>query len=84
MNIRNFLRLQTDSYLTDLRDKVSTELAANNDEFMSLSMGGKNVSKRKLVKTTELCDALAAVLIERNLQGSDYKAKTRMTRVRFV
>jgi hypothetical protein len=83
MNLKRFLRLQTDSYLTTLRDKVATELAGL-VQFTSLSMSGKTVSQRNLVKVTDLADALAIVLIERGLQGSDYKEKTRMTLARFV
>jgi len=47
-------------------------------------MSGKTVSQRNLVKVTDLADALAIVLIERGLQGSDYEEKTRMTLARFV
>jgi len=83
MNIRLFLRLQTDIYLTTLRDKLATEIS-DNVEFMNLSLGGKSISKRNLVKVTELAEALAVILVERELQGSNYKEKTRMTRVRFV
>ena len=83
MNIRKFLRLQTDSYLTTMKITISDNLASNR-EYSSLSMSGKSVSQRPTVKTIELADALADVLIERGLQGGDYKAKTRMTRVRFI
>ena len=83
MNIRKFLRLQTDGYLTTLRDAISSDLSAN-VEYTSLSMSGKSVSQKTMVRTVELADALADVLIERGLQGSDYEAKTRMTRARFA
>jgi hypothetical protein len=83
MNIRKFLRLQTDGYLTTLRDAISSDLSAN-VEYTSLSMSGKSVSQKTMVRTVELADALVDVLLERGLQGSDYKAKTRMTRARFA
>ena len=83
MKIKKFLRLQTDSYLTTLRDKVATDLS-DNVEYTSLTMAGKSVSQRNMVKTVDLADALADVLVERNLQGSDYKAPTRMTKARFA
>ena len=83
MNLRVFLRLQTDSYLTSLRDTLSTEISSN-VEYTSLSMGGKASSQKKVIKTIELAEALAAVLIERGLQGSDYKEKERLTHVRFA
>jgi hypothetical protein len=83
MNLRLFLRLQTDTYLTTLRDTIATELASN-VEYISISMGGKSSSQKKVVSTIKLATALAQVLIERDLQGSDYVAKERMTRVRFA
>ena len=52
---------------------------------------GKHLLKYKdrvdicsLAMVDDLAEALAAVLIERGLQGSDYVAKTRMTRARIV
>ena len=81
--IRKFLRLQTDAFLLQMKTTISNNLATNR-EYSSLSMSGKSVSQRTMVKTVELAESLADVLIERGLQGSDYKAKTRMTRVRFT
>jgi len=83
MNLRLFLRLQSDSYLTDLRDSIATEIASN-VEYTSISMGGKSSSQKKVVSTIKLATALAQVLIERDLQGGDYEEKERMTHVRFV
>ena len=83
MNLRLFLRLQSDSYLTDLRDSIATEIASN-VEYTSISMGGKSSSQKKVVSTIKLATALAQVLIERDLQGGDYVEKERMTKVRFA
>ena len=83
MKLRNFLRLQTDTYLTTLRDKLSSDISSN-VEYTSLSMGNKSTSTRQMVKVDQLAEDLAEVLIERGLQGSDYAKKTRMTRARFT
>ena len=82
MNLRIFLRLMSDSYLTSLRDEIATSVSQN-VEYTSISMGGKSSSQKKVVSTLKLANALATVLIERGLQGSDYVEKERMTTVRF-
>ena len=83
MNLRLFLRLQTDTYLENLRDSIATDLSENR-EYISISLGGKSSSMKKMVNTVKLATALAEVLLERNLGGSDYKEMERMTHVRFV
>ena len=83
MNLRLFLRLQSDSYLTDMRDALALEISAYL-EYSSISVGGKSSSMRKLIRVEALAVALADVLIERGLQGSDYVKKERMTQARFV
>jgi hypothetical protein len=82
-DLRPFLRLQTDSYLTSLRDSLATEIS-DNVEFHSLQMSGKGVSSRKVIKVEKLASWVAQVLIERGLQGSNYKAADRMTVARFA
>ena len=82
MNLRIFLRLMSDSYLTSLRDEIATSVSQN-VEYTSISMGGKSSSQKKVVSTLKLANALATVLSERGLQGSDYVEKERMTTVRF-
>ena len=82
MNLRIFLRLMSDSYLTSLRDEIATSVSQN-VEYTSISMGGKSSSQKKVVSALKLANALATVLSERGLQGSDYVEKERMTTVRF-
>ena len=52
-NITNFLRLQTDVWLTKLSDKVAADLLQN-VEFTSLSLGGKAVGQKQAIRTDVL------------------------------
>ncbi len=83
IKLHRFLSLQSDTYLLTMRDKLSEDLAQGT-EMTSLSMGGKTVGQRSMVKVEDLCDALVDVLVERNLQGTDYTKPTRMTKARFT
>ena len=78
-DLKAFLRLQTDAWLLELRDKVASDLAKN-VSYTNLSMGGnKNVSQQQLVKVEQLASDLAIVIVERGLQGTEYKAPTRLS-----
>jgi len=82
-DIRPFLRLQTNAWLTALRDKLATDIT-NNVVYTSLSFAGKAVGQQEAMNTIALAQQLADVLVERGQEGSDYKAKDRMTVARFA
>ena len=82
-NITNFLRLQTDDWLTSLATKVADDLLEN-VEYTSLSLGGKAVGQQKAVKTDVLAEQLALVLTERGLGGAQQDAaRPRQTVAQF-
>ena len=82
-NIRQFLRLQTDTWLTTLRDTVATAIV-DNVEYTALNVGGKSVGQRRSIPTAELAEALADVLTERNLGGDQQtNVKPRQTLAQF-
>ena len=82
-DVKGFLRLQDDSWLTSLRDKLAADLLAN-VEFTSLSFAGKTVGQRNRIATARLAEQLTEVLIDRGLAPSTYVAKPQMTVARFA
>ncbi len=82
-DLRPFLRLQSDDWLTALRDKVADDLLRN-VRYTAITLNGKTTAQENQFQTGELARQLADVLIERGLQGDSYVAPTRMTLARFV
>jgi hypothetical protein len=82
-DIRPFLRLQSDDWLTALRDKLASDLLAN-VRYTAITLNGKTTAQDTQFQTAEMAKQLAEVLIERGLQGAAYIAPTRTTLARFV
>lgn len=82
-DLRPFLRLQSDEYLTALRDKLAEDLLSNALET-SFSLNGKSSGKTVHVPVADLASQLTEVLEERGLVPSGAEPTPRMTLARFV
>lgn len=81
-DLRPFLRLQTDDWLTALRDKVAEDLLAN-VLTTSFSLNGKASGQTVHVPLDRLAEALTEVLEERGLIPAGNERTARMTVARF-
>lgn len=81
-DLRQFLKLQSDDWLTALRDKLAADLLSN-VQTTSVSLNGKTGGQSVHVPTADLAEQLADVLQERGLVPSDY-TRTRLTLARFT
>lgn len=82
-DIQQFLRLQSDDYLTELRNKLAEDLLSNRLET-SFSLNGKSGAQAVHVPVLELAAALAQVLEDKGLISEDAELTPRMTLPRFV
>ncbi len=83
VDIKAFLRLQTDAWLMQLRDKVAADLLEN-VEYTALNFAGKSVGQRQRVSTARLAAQLAEILVERDLAPTGHNPQPQMTIARFA
>jgi hypothetical protein len=82
-NVKAFLLLQSNDWLTALRDKVAEDLLANRLET-SMSLNGKSSGQQTHVPIADLSEALAEVLVQRGLEDTDLDPPARMTLPMFT
>lgn len=83
MDARPFLRLQSDDYLTAMRDKVAEQLLAN-VQITTLSINGKSGAQSPHIPVISLANQLTEILEERGLGPDGHEPKPRMTLARFA
>ena len=79
-NLKPFLRLQSDSWLLSLKDRVA-EAILNNAVTVAFSNSGQSGTKQVVMPPAELSAQLTDVLIEKSLVSGT--ATTRQTLARF-
>jgi hypothetical protein len=81
-DIRQFLRLQSNDWLTALRDKVAADLLSN-VQTTSISLNGKTTGQTVQVAIADLAEQLTTVLEERGLVPESHTNSARMGLARF-